>query len=109
MSHAGEHSANFAISSFSQDDLNPTGRLDFAQKFGTGRFRFSFSEIDSLFECSQLFGGRHTRNLYMVFFFNAVTRVGQPIGQFSVVGNQNQTFARLIEASDIVNSLFGLD
>lgn len=86
---AGQHSPDFAIAAFGQHNFQPAPPRSPFELLGFGRPGQSLSDINALFEFSKFFGRRHTRNLDVVFFLNAVPRMCQVVCQIPIVGNQD--------------------
>ena len=104
-----QHPANFTIATFGQNNFQPTAPFGPFQKFGFRRAGQSLGDMNPLFKFAEINCLGNADDLDVVFLFNAESRMGQLIGQIAIIGDQYQTFAGLIESTDIVNSLVGFD
>jgi hypothetical protein len=121
-----EHLAEFAISALDENDLEP-GIVDWARgaTFAGGfagteraniggrglhpiRTRLALGNPDTLPESVELFFGRLTAHFDQIRLLNTGCGLGELVGQFAVVGDQQKTLAQVVEATDRVEALAGL-
>ena len=100
VSCASEHATNFAVLSFAESKLQKRAlalRSDATDVLGA---ESAFGEMRAPFELGQHFPRRRTGDLDSINASQSITRMREPIGQFSVVGDKQQTAAVFIQPPD---------
>ena len=97
--HAGEHLADLAFEALFEDDAGAACR-EAADVFGLG---LAFGDAESLEELDEDGVVEVLVECDPVFFFDAVGGVGERLGQYAVVGHDDETFGVRVEATDVVD------
>ncbi len=97
--HAGEHLADLAFEALFEDDAG-AARREAADVFGLG---LAFRDAESLEELDEDGVVEVLVECDPVFFFDAVGWVGERLGQYAVVGHDDEAFGVRIETADVVD------
>jgi hypothetical protein len=101
----GEHAADFAVHALGEDEFDPGGLsllADDADGFGLG---LAFGEPDALGELSELLGLGPAGDEDLVGFGDAVAGVREALGEFTVVGEEDEAGGGFVEPSDRIDAL----
>lgn len=109
MSDAGQQPPNFPIATFVQNNFQPTSVFATTLEFDVCNAGFALGEIHASSKRFQCCRDGCPLHLNEIGFFDSKPRMGQLIGQVSIVGDENQALARLIEAAHVINTLIGFD
>ncbi len=104
----GQHPANLAVLSLGQNQLEHIGLALTADESGPLGANLAVRQPDSRRQLGQNLLIRRTGDERTVHFFNAITRMSQPIRQLAVVGQDHQSGAFLVESTDRVNAFGNL-
>ena len=100
VTHAGQQAADLAVHAFAEDDLQPGAvllmRFD-ADLLHPGN---AFGQMDPAPQLVEHLRRRPAGNLGQIDLLDAIAGMRQAIGQFAVVGDQDQSFAVQIEPAD---------
>jgi len=100
VAHAGQQPANLAILPLHEDNLEQRAvPLGFDQ-FGRLGGEAALGEVHPFLQLLDDFPRGNSRDLHAVDFLDAEPGVGEAVGQFAVVGDQQQPLAVFIEATD---------
>ncbi len=103
---ARQHAANLPVFPFVEHHFENGTLLVLGAEVDMLGPRHTLGEADPAAEFVERFGGRHSRHLDKVFLFDSIPGVGEEVGQFAVVGDQDQSLAHPIEATDGEQPLF---
>lgn len=101
----GEEASNLAVLALSQDDFENRAVASLALLVNVFDSKATFSEVDPFFQLVESLETGIASDLDFVHSADAVTWVGQFVGQFAVVGDQQQAFAVFIETTDSEKTL----
>jgi hypothetical protein len=100
VSEASQHASDFPVLPFAQGDFDFGARLANFFKLGMIDLGFAFCEVDSPFESLERFEFDLACDDDRIAFGDLVFGVGQLLGQFAVVGQDDQAGAERIESAD---------
>ncbi len=89
MADRRQHSPNFAVPAFVQNDFQPAVGSRFFQESNIRSTNSAFGDVDAFFEFSQISRLGLAVDLHVILFFDTVTRMSQLVRQIAVVGHQN--------------------
>jgi hypothetical protein len=101
----GQHPTDLAILPFGKDEFEDGRIASLTDRLDPLRADLSFGQPDPLGQLREHLAGRRTSDDHPVKLFNAVFRVSQLVGEFTVVGQEQQTDAHLVEPTDRVDAL----
>ena len=97
---AGEQAADFAIAAFVEHHFQDRRLLAAALDSDVFDVGEAFGQVDAAMKLAEDFVFDLTGDLHVVNLFDAVTRVGEAVGQFAIVGDDDQAFGRHVEPAD---------
>lgn len=100
MADPGEQAADFSVASLVEHHFefrSRTGLLLELDSFGSCH---AFREVNALGESAERLWRRGTCDMDLVSLFNSIARVGQAVGQFPVIGYQDQAFTGLVQPAN---------
>ena len=101
-----EHLAQLAVAAFNEDDFVPgvVALADFANLGGRSlhpaRARLAALDSHARTEAVELFFGWFAAHLYEVGLLHACCGTGELVGEIAVVGDEQEAFAQVVQASD---------
>jgi len=95
-----EHAADLAVLSLVENHLEDGALLVLRLEVDVLGAGHSLRETDAAAELVEGVRSGNSRHLNEVFFLDAIPRVGEEIGQFTVVGDEDQPFAHPVEPAD---------
>jgi hypothetical protein len=101
-----EHAANLAVLPLIENHLEDRALLVLRLEVDVLGAGHSLREADAAAEFVEGFRSGNARHLDEVFLLDAIPRVGEEIGQFAVVGDEDQPFAHPVEPADGKQPLF---
>jgi hypothetical protein len=101
-----EHAADLAVLPLIKNHLEDRALLVLRLEVDVLGPGHSLREADPAAEFVEGFRGGNTCHLDEVFLLDAIPRVGEEIGQFAVVGDEDQPFAHPVEPADGKQPLF---
>jgi hypothetical protein len=103
VANRGQDAANFPIASFGQDHFQNGTRSLFLFQGDSLHLGFTFSQVDTSFELLQLIQRGTADTLDKVSLFDSELGVSQAKGEVAVIGNDDQPFAALVQAADVID------
>ena len=100
-----EHAANLAVLAFAQRDPQPGAGPLLLDRFDAPRLDLAVAEVNPLEQLLQIVARWLAGDLHEIGLSDAETRMHEPIGQIAVVGEQQQSFAVLVEPAHGVDPL----
>ena len=100
MAHAGEQSAEFAVSALMEFDLQHRAFALRADDVHLADVEFPIREVDALAELLEYLRRRFARDLDLIPAGDRKPRMGHAVGKFAVVGDQDQTPAAFVQSAD---------
>jgi hypothetical protein len=100
MTDAGQETPYFAVAAFIEnhfEDRRSLAPAFDAYMLGAGK---TFGQVHTAMQLSNRFAFDLPGNLYLVNLLDTVTRMGEPVGQLSIVGDEDETFAGDIEPAN---------
>ncbi len=101
----GEHAADFAILAFCEDQLHDRRIPLLGDRTGTLGANLPLGEPHAVDQFLEDFGRRYAGHYGSVDLLYAELRVSQPIGHLTIVGQEHEASAHLVETSHRVDSL----
>jgi hypothetical protein len=101
-----EHAADLAILPLVEDHLEDRALLVLGLEVDVLGAGHPLGEADAATEFIERFRGGDPRHLDEVFLLDAIPWVGEEIGKFAVVGDEDQPFAHPVEPADGKQPLF---
>lgn len=101
-----KHAADLAVFPFIKNHLEDRALLVLRLEVDVLGAGHSLRQTDAAAELVEGFQRGDTRHLDEVFLLNAIPRVGKEIGQFAIVGDEDQPFAHPVEPADGKQPLF---
>jgi hypothetical protein len=95
-----EHAADLAILPLVENHLEDRALLVLGLEVDVLGAGHSLGEADAATEFVERFRSGDSRHLDEIFLLDAIPRMGEEIGQFAVVGNEDQPFAHPVEPAD---------
>jgi len=96
-----EHFTDLALEAGLEDDGNAAGGEPF-DRLGTGMALRSVNSVDELFQITMI---DRSGECHPIFLFDPVAWMGEPIGQFAVVGQHKEAFRIAIETTNVIEVL----
>ena len=97
---AGEQAADFAVAAFVEHHFQNRGLFAAGLDSDVFDVRESFGQVDAAMELAEDFVFDLAGDLDVVNLFDAVPRMGEAVGQFAVVGDEDQAFGCHVEPAD---------
>ncbi len=95
-----EQASNFAVLPVAEPDFQKRAVAFGAHPLHPADMKTALREVEPLFQRGERFGCRPSGNLQGVSPWHLKTRMSQPVRELAIVGQQDQSFAALVEPAD---------